>query len=34
MRRFNKTVVQPALSLGVRNKLWTAAIWQGKDSRP
>ena len=33
-RRFNKAVVQPAFLLCVRKKLWTAAIWQGKDSRP
>jgi hypothetical protein len=33
MRRFNKAVVQPALSLCVRKKLWTAAVWQAKDCR-
>jgi hypothetical protein len=33
MRRFNKAVVQPALSLCVRKKLWTAAVWQAKNCR-
>ncbi len=28
MRRFNKTVVQPAPSLRVRQKLWTACLFR------
>jgi hypothetical protein len=33
LRCFNKAVVEPAVSLCVRGKLWTAAVWQVKDSR-